>query len=120
NRRDPRGRGAPVPPDPPPGRRPVECGGTAFESEAVVANDDGLDLGWFEMCLNVADLSRSIEFYRKLGFRTVSENRGAGFAVIVNGDARLALYEGHIDGNLLNFRGGDVFAIAAELKRRGL
>jgi hypothetical protein len=30
------------------------------------------------------------------------------------------LYAGHIDSNLLNFRGGDVFAIAAELKKRGL
>ncbi len=84
--------------------------------------DDGekLDLGWFELCLSVADIRRSLGFYEKLGFRRVAGNLDEGHVVIQQGDCRLALYQGYLDGNLLNFRGGDVFAIADALKRRGL
>ena len=80
----------------------------------------GLDIGWFEYCINAAGLAESVEFYGKLGFRAVVDDRDTGYAIMVNGEARIGLFKGHIERNLINFRGGDVFAIAEELKRRGL
>jgi catechol 2,3-dioxygenase-like lactoylglutathione lyase family enzyme len=77
-------------------------------------------LGNFELCLNVADVRRSLEFYETLGFKRVGGNIADGWAIIENSNCRVGLYEGHIDSNLLNFRGGDVFAIGAALKESGL
>lgn len=79
-----------------------------------------MDLGEFHLCLNVADLERSIDFYRKLGFEMVDDHRGDHWAVMRHGNLILGLFEGHIDRNLLNFRGGDVEAIAREATDRGL
>ena len=50
----------------------------------------------------------------------IGGNIADGWAIIENGNCRLGLFEGHIDSNLLNFRGADVFALAEELKKRGL
>src|SRR5688500_16883893 len=77
-------------------------------------------LGNFELCLNVADVRRSLEFYETLGFERVGGNIADGWAILENNNCRLGLYAGHIESNLLNFRGGDVFAICEELKSRGL
>ncbi len=79
-----------------------------------------LKLGRFEYCLNVADLSRSLGFYRKLGFEMIGGVLDEGWAIVRHGDCTLGLFQGHIATNLLNFRGGDVFAIAKELEARGL
>ena len=77
-------------------------------------------LGNFELCLNVTDVRRSLEFYETLGFKRVGGNIADGWAILENNNCRLGLYAGHIESNLLNFRGGDVFAICEELKGRGL
>ncbi|MFB0509173.1 MAG: VOC family protein [bacterium] len=79
-----------------------------------------IDLGRFELCLNVNDVHRSIDFYTKLGFRLISGDPGSGWAVMEYGNLKLALYQGHIAQNMLNFRGGDVSAIAARLKDKGM
>ena len=79
-----------------------------------------MDLGRFELCLKVKDLQRSIDFYSKLGFRLVSSNLSSGWATLEYSNLVIALYQGHIDQNLLNFRGGDVFTIAAQIKQKGL
>ena len=79
-----------------------------------------MDLGRFELCLKVKDLQRSIDFYSKLGFRLVSSNLDSGWATLEYRNLVIALYQGHINQNLLNFRGGDVYAIAAELQEKGL
>lgn len=79
-----------------------------------------VDLGWLEICLKVADLQKSIDFYRKLDFITIGADMEQGWAVMENEACRIALYQGHIEKNLLNFRGGDVYQIAERLKERGL
>ncbi|NLI97794.1 hypothetical protein GX441_03935 [bacterium] len=79
-----------------------------------------LKLGWCELCLNVADLERSLGFYRKLGFNEIEVATDEGWAVLEHANLVLALYRGHIKENLINFRGGDVFKIAEELKSSGL
>lgn len=79
-----------------------------------------VELGRFEYCLNVADIHKSLEFYRKLGFSQTGGNLDEGWVIIKHGNCILGLYQGHIAANLLNFRGADVFAIAEALKSRGL
>lgn len=77
-------------------------------------------LGRFEFCLDVADIKKSLDFYKKLGFKEREGDLETGWMVIEHGNCILGLYQGHISKNMLNFRGGDVFAIADVLKSQGL
>ncbi|UCE28306.1 MAG: hypothetical protein JSW52_06065 [Candidatus Coatesbacteria bacterium] len=77
-------------------------------------------MGRFEYCLNVKDVRKSLDFYRKLGFKQTGGNLNENWVTIKHGDCTLSLYQGHIDENLLNFRGGDVYAVATYLKSQGL
>ena len=43
-------------------------------------------LGRFELCLNVRDLPRSLEFYGKLGFEGIGGNLQQGGAILVPGN----------------------------------
>jgi len=79
-----------------------------------------MDLGEHYPCLNVRDLAASIAFYGKLGFAMVEDHRDERWAVMQHNNAALCLFEGHIERNLMNFRGGDVAAIAREAAARGL
>ncbi|MGI9285897.1 MAG: VOC family protein [Pseudomonadales bacterium] len=76
--------------------------------------------GRLYICLNVKDLEASCAFYAKLGFAKTGEKMEDGWAVINDGENELHLFQGHISSNMLNFRGGDVFAIAEALKGQGL
>ena len=83
-----------------------------------------MDLGRFELCLPVKDLARSIAFYETLGFERVGGVPEKGWAILAHGPqgrrCRIGLYQGMIPYDVLNFRGGDVFAIAKDLEARGL
>jgi len=70
--------------------------------------------------LNVRELSHSLAFYRKLGFEKTGGDEQKGYATLAHGNLILGLYQGHIERNRLNFRDADVFAVASELKRRGI
>jgi len=78
------------------------------------------DLGETHLCLKVADLGVSLEFYEKLGFHLLEDHRAENWAILSHHNLVLGLYEGHIERNLINFRGGDVAAIAKELTAQGL
>ncbi|MBX3120467.1 MAG: VOC family protein [Fimbriimonadaceae bacterium] len=81
-----------------------------------------MDIGWMDLCLRVASVKRSREFYEGLGFHKVEGKDDEGWAVMTNGDARIGLYEAqHMgkDAFSLNFRGSDVMAVAEELKAKG-
>ena len=78
-------------------------------------------LGWLVVCLSVGDLKRSLEFYSLLDFVQVGGSVADDWAVIQQRNCELHLFGGkHIKQDMLNFRGGDVQAIVAELKERGL
>jgi catechol 2,3-dioxygenase-like lactoylglutathione lyase family enzyme len=79
-----------------------------------------MNLGRFELCLQVADIERSLGFYTKLGFHPVASGAEHGVVVIRSGDCRIGLRQGHIAENLLNFRGGNMAEIAREAKASGL
>lgn len=71
--------------------------------------------GRFELCLKVRDFAASVGFYKKLGFTETINWKESGYSTLVNGNCAISLYKDDIDGNILNFRGGDVAQIAKEL-----
>lgn len=80
-----------------------------------------MNLGKLDVCLKVNDISKSAEFYKKLGFTIETISVPHGWCQLSNQNSTLALYtENHIKENILNFRGGDVFKIAEALKNQGL
>src|SRR5580704_6677021 len=79
-----------------------------------------MDLGHFELSLDVADLAASKNFYSTLGFEVIDGDETAGWLIVRNTSLTLGLYQGHVPANLMNFRGKDVFEIAAQLKQAGL
>lgn len=79
-----------------------------------------MNLGRFELALNVADLTASLNFYQKLGFHQIDGSEESGAVVIQSGECRIALYAGHIAENLINFRGGNIPAIAEKARTEGL
>lgn len=82
-----------------------------------------MELGWLDVCLRVVDVARSREFYAKLGFVRVEGDDEQGWAVVVNGEHRIGLFEATFmgdDSHSINFRGGDVMAIGAHLIELGV
>lgn len=79
-----------------------------------------MDLGENFPCLNVRDLAASIAFYQKLDFTMLEDHSDQNWAVLQHNNMVLCLYQGHIERNLINFRGGDVESIARELEARGV
>src|SRR5207249_2461026 len=67
------------------------------------------------------NVSNSRRFYEGLGFRSVEGSDADGWAVVVNADARIGLFEARYMSSevSLNFRGGDVQSIVAALNEKG-
>jgi catechol 2,3-dioxygenase-like lactoylglutathione lyase family enzyme len=80
----------------------------------------GINLGRFEICLNVANINKSIEFYKKLGLTEIGGDQSKGWSILKHSNFILGLFMGHIDNNLLHFRGEDIFQLEKELMRMGL
>jgi catechol 2,3-dioxygenase-like lactoylglutathione lyase family enzyme len=80
-----------------------------------------VNLGWCDVCLRVEKAQRSREFYADLGFWRVEGDDEEGWAVVTNGSLRLGLFEPAFMRTpfSLNFRGGDVAAIACDLTAKG-
>src|SRR4051794_22239295 len=80
-----------------------------------------MELGWCDVCLRVKSATTSRAFYGDLGFQRVEGSDEEGWAVVSNGSLRLGLFEPQFMSSpiSLNFRGGDVAAIAAELASYG-
>lgn len=76
--------------------------------------------GEISLCLNVADIHRSLSYYEKLGFKRCGGKLDEGWAILKYRRFELGLFQGHIDSNLLNFRGGDPLILERELRTRGL
>ena len=82
-----------------------------------------MQLGWLDVCLRVAQVGVSREFYEKLGFRRVEGDDSEGWAVMVHEESRIGLYEHEHLGDgafCLNFRGGDVAGVASALKAQDI
>ncbi len=79
-----------------------------------------MDLGEYYPCLKVEDLEKSIEFYIKLGFRMIEDQRQENWAVLQHNNMALSLYQEHLEQNLINFRGGDIQAIVDAAAKNGI
>ncbi len=64
-----------------------------------------MDPGFFSISLAVADLATSRDFYTKLGF-AVTGGDGESWAILVNGDRVIGLFQGMFDRNILTFNPG--------------
>ena len=65
-----------------------------------------LDLGNFSVSLAVKDIKASKAFYEKLGFTEVSGKMEQNWIVLQSGNARIGLFQGMFDKNLMTFNTG--------------
>ncbi|MEM6532815.1 MAG: VOC family protein [Myxococcota bacterium] len=63
-------------------------------------------LGAFSLSLAVKDLSRSKDFYLKLGFEVVGGNEEHNWLIVRNGESTLGLFQGMFEKNTLTFNPG--------------
>jgi catechol 2,3-dioxygenase-like lactoylglutathione lyase family enzyme len=89
-------------------------------------------LGNFSVSLNVKDIKASMAFYEKLDFKVVAGKLEQKWIVLQNGNARIGLFQGMFDKNIMTFNPGwnkdketledfqDVREIQRTLKARGI
>ena len=63
-------------------------------------------LGNFSVSLTVKNLEVSLAFYRKLGFEVRGGNPEKKWVVLQNGSARVGLFQGMFEKNMLTFNPG--------------
>jgi catechol 2,3-dioxygenase-like lactoylglutathione lyase family enzyme len=91
-----------------------------------------MDLGNFSVSLNVKDIRASMAFYEKLDFKVVAGKLEQKWIVLQNGNARIGLFQGMFDQNIMTFNPGwnkdketlkdfqDVRELQRTLKARGI
>jgi lactoylglutathione lyase len=91
-----------------------------------------VELGNFSLSLNVKDVRASKAFYEKLDFEEVGGKLEENWIVLQNGSARIGLFQGMLDKNVMTFNPGwtkdkeilqtfqDVRELQRILKARGL
>lgn len=65
-----------------------------------------LELGNFSVSLAVKDLSKSREFYEKLGFKVIAGSPAEKFLILQNETGTIGLFEGLFEKNILTFNPG--------------
>lgn len=89
-----------------------------------------MDLGSFSVSLAVRDIKASQQFYENLGFEVIDGHfnyegqidlePGQDWVMMKHGDARIGLFQGMFDENVLTWNPKDARAIQAHLKDRGV
>jgi catechol 2,3-dioxygenase-like lactoylglutathione lyase family enzyme len=91
-----------------------------------------MDLGNFSVSLTVKDINASKAFYEKLDFKAVGGKLEENWIVLQNGNARIGLFQGMFEKNILTFNPGwgsdkavlkdfpDVRELQRTLRARGL
>ena len=75
-----------------------------------------MNFGKLDIILNVKSIEASHEFYQKLGFEVVSWEVEERVSVLEHKLLRLVLMQGHVDGNMFNFRPQDISKLLPELE----
>lgn len=65
-----------------------------------------MDLGNFSVSLAVKDIKASKAFYEKLDFKEVGGKLEDNWIVLQNGNARIGLFQGMFDKNIMTFNPG--------------
>ena len=105
---------------------------TAVAQSTPAGEKKPMDLGNFSVSLNVKDIKASKAFYEKLDFKVVAGKLEQNWIVLQSGNARIGLFQGMFDKNIMTFNPGwnkdketlkdfqDVREIQRTLKARGL
>lgn len=78
-----------------------------------------MELGRFSVSLSVKDLAASRAFYEMLGFEQVAGEPAQNWIILQNGEAKVGLFQGMFEGNMLTFNPTDARAIQATIKQTG-
>jgi predicted enzyme related to lactoylglutathione lyase len=101
-------------------------------SLALVQQRKTMELGNFSVSLAVKDIKASKAFYEKLDFKEVGGKLEQNWIVLQNGNAKIGLFQGMFDKNIMTFNPGwthdkqtltdfeDVRDLQRSLKARGL
>jgi lactoylglutathione lyase len=79
-----------------------------------------VDLGWFEVGMNVADIKRSADFYQTLGFEVAGGSVEQHFLGLHRNDCSVSLYDFGNDPLYLQFYQGDNAALAERIRQAGI
>lgn len=79
-----------------------------------------MDLGTFSVSLTVKDIKVSRAFYEKLGFSVIDGIEEQNWLILKNGEAKIGLFQGMFDKNILTFNPVDARAIQKSLKAQGV
>ena len=79
-----------------------------------------MDLGEFSISLAVKDIKASREFYSHLGFEAIGGDEAQGWLVLQNGKAKIGLFQGMFEENIITFNPKDARSIQKHLKSRGV
>ena len=105
---------------------------TGLFQEPASKKAEPVQLGNFSVSLTVKDLKVARAFYEKLGFTQVAGDMKQKWIVLQNGSAKVGLFQGMFEKNMLTFNPGwgsdkeelkdfqDVRAIQRVLKERGV
>ena len=78
-----------------------------------------MDLGNFSISLSVQDLARSRAFYEAFGFTQIGGDPAQSWLILRNGEAKIGLFQGMFEGNMLTFNPSDARSIQAAIKGAG-
>lgn len=70
-----------------------------------------MDLGRFSISLAVKDLKKSQAFYEAIGFAMVAGEPEKNWVILQNGEAKVGLFQGMFENNLMTFNPKDARAI---------
>lgn len=86
-----------------------------------------MNLGDFSISLAVKDLKASQAFYEKFGFERLDGSKegdampeGQDWVILKNGTAKIGLFQGMFESNILTFNTTNIRAIKAEVEKHGI
>jgi predicted enzyme related to lactoylglutathione lyase len=80
--------------------------GTITAPFAQTKEEKAMELGNFSVSLTVKDIKASKAFYEKLDFKEVGGKLEEKWIVLQNGNARIGLFQGMFDKNIMTFNPG--------------
>ena len=84
----------------------VAITGTTTTPSAETKEKKAMELGNFSISLTVKDIKASKAFYEKLDFKEVGGKLEENWIVLQNGNARIGLFQGMFDKNIMTFNPG--------------
>lgn len=79
-----------------------------------------MELGTFSVSLAVKDIAASRAFYEKLGFKAIFGDQAQNWLIMGNGEAKIGLFQGMFEHNILTFNPTDARGIQRRLKEQGI